>query len=167
MNKTNVCRRCTALVLTILVLSALTFPCMAMGNMAGGNGSSGIGNDLGNAAKDIGRAVEDILPGDSNNPGESAYNPSDNTPESDTVQDHTERETGVTDDGNTTGNAQNGVVGESDTDTAMESETNPMNADAAEKDNGGINWIGIIIALLVIAALAAVVLALIPKKKNG
>ena len=155
------------------LLTLLSLPCLATGNMAEG-GNAGNGGLVG-AAEDIGRAVEDLLPGnntrgdrtETTSPESSADlmdDTTDNPAESDVINDHTDRESGVTDDGNTTGNAPNGMVGESDTLRETESETILMGTDTTETSS--TNWVGIIIALLIIAALAAVVLALIPKKKK-
>ena len=166
MKKSNVCRKLTALFLAAVVLSILAVPCLATGGMGSGNGTGG-----GNAADNgggIGGMVEDVIPGDQNMPGENANDNSmdSSSGESTGRNEQDSRETtGLTDDGKTEGNAQNGVVGESDTANASESESTLM--DSMEQDeNTGTNWVGIVIALLVIAALAAVVLAIFPKKKS-
>ncbi|MBE6570210.1 MAG: hypothetical protein E7658_08355 [Ruminococcaceae bacterium] len=166
MKKSALYRKILALTLTFVLLFTLSLHCFASGNMGSAGGMGGTagnsagsangsaGGTLGDAAGDV---VEDLIPGDTPLEdaltGESGNNSESTNPaESD---NRPETESGLTDDGMTEGNAQNGVVGESES------------MDTAEDKDGGTNWIGIIIALLIIAALAAVVLALFPKRKNG
>ncbi len=143
-----------------LLLPALVLPLsISAAGITGNDSSFGqrTGEAIGNEAADLAESATDAL--------------------DELLPDAMDEETSPTQDGSTETNAQDGFVGGEATEDPVETDTTPVESDTtpettpADKttestENSTSRWIGIIIAILVIAALAAVLLALFPRTKE-